>query len=136
MRYLLDTNIGVDWLKGDVNVERQAMQLGLKNLGISFITASELYYGAYKSQRVKENLAAVKKISNNLGAIDSSEEICDTFGELKASLEQAGKIIDDADLFIAACALAHDLVLVTNNEKHFKRVKGLKLENWMKITSQ
>ena len=136
MRYLLDTNICIYWLKGDVNVERQAMQLGLENLCISFITASELYYGAYKSQRVKENLAAVKKISNNLRAIDSSEEICDTFGKLKASLEKAGKIIDDADLFIAACALAHDLVLVTNNEKHFKRVKGLKLENWMKITSQ
>ena len=54
------------------------------------------------------------------------------FGKLKADLEKDGKIIDDADLFIAACALANDAVLVTNNEKHFKRIKGLKLANWLR----
>ena len=53
------------------------------------------------------------------------------FGEMKATLEKAGTIIDDADLFIAACAKVHGLTLVTNNIKHFKRIKGLKLENWV-----
>ncbi|MBI4746152.1 MAG: hypothetical protein HY786_06360 [Deltaproteobacteria bacterium] len=46
-------------------------------------------------------------------------------------LEKDGKIIDDADLFIAACALDDNVTLVTNNEKHFKRVEGLKIENWL-----
>ena len=54
------------------------------------------------------------------------------FGKLKASLVNQGKTLDDADLFIAACALVNNLVLVTNNETHFKRIKGLKWENWIK----
>jgi predicted nucleic acid-binding protein len=53
------------------------------------------------------------------------------FGQLKADLEGAGTIIDDADLYIASCAKVHGLILVTNNMKHFKRIKGLKLENWV-----
>ena len=61
----------------------------------------------------------------------TSNEICETFGRLKTSLEKKGRVIDDADLFIAACALVNDATLVTNNEKHFRRIKGLKLENWV-----
>lgn len=63
--------------------------------------------------------------------IESDPEICNAFGKLKASLEKDGKIIDDADLFIAACAMVTGAILVTNNEKHFKRIKGLKMENWI-----
>ena len=55
----------------------------------------------------------------------------ETFGELKASLEKSGKIIDDMDLLIASTALTRNLVLVTNNEKHFNRINGLEIENWM-----
>ena len=66
-----------------------------------------------------------------LGFIESSEEVCDKFGDLKAFLEKEGKIIDDADLFIAACSIVNELTLVTNNEKHFRRIKGLKIENWL-----
>jgi len=63
--------------------------------------------------------------------VESDEAISEIFGQLKAELEVAGTIIDDADLFIAACAKVHGLILVTSNVKHFKRVKGLKLENWI-----
>jgi predicted nucleic acid-binding protein len=122
----------VYWLKGNENIEQRALAVGLDEIAISFITLSELYYGAYKSQRVKENLAAVRIIWNKLGFIDSNEDICEAFGKLKAELEKEGKIIDDADLFIAACALIDNLTLVTNNERHFKRIKGLKIENWLK----
>lgn len=52
---------------------------------------------------------------------------------LKAELEKEGKIIDDADLFIAACALTNNLILITNNEKHFEKIGSLKLENWKEI---
>jgi predicted nucleic acid-binding protein len=51
---------------------------------------------------------------------------------LKTDLEKAGTPLDDFDLILAACALAHDLVLVTNNVKHFQRIQGLKFENWAK----
>lgn len=74
----------------------------------------------------------MRKLADTLGCVESDEEICEMFGKIKATLEKDGNIIDDADLFIAACAMSNDAVLVTNNEKHFKRIKGLKLDNWLK----
>ena len=93
---------------------------------------SELYYGAYKSKRTKENLAAVRILCDKLGVFESNDEISENFGKLKAALEKEGNVIDDADLFIAACAIVNDAILITNNERHFKRIKELRLENWMK----
>lgn len=132
MSYLLDTNICVYWLKGNEKIEINALSIGLDNLSISFINLSELYYGAYKSERRKENLEAIQKMLERINIIDSSDEVCRLFGDLKAKLGKDGKIIDDADLFIAACAIEHGLILVTNNEKHFGRIVGLKLVNWVK----
>jgi tRNA(fMet)-specific endonuclease VapC len=130
MSYLLDTNICVYWLKGDESIEQRSLEIGLGDIAVSFITISELYYGAYKSQKINENITAIKKLESKLGIVDSDDEICKNFGKLKTELEKEGKIIDDADLFIAACALANKLILVTNNEKHFGRIENLKLENW------
>ncbi len=132
MSYLIDTDICVYWLKGNENIERKALAVRLDNIYISFIALSELYYGAYKSQRIKGNLIAVKALWNKLGFIESNEDICETFGKLKAGLEKKGNVINDADMFIASCALANGFTLVTNNERHFKRIKGLKVENWAK----
>lgn len=130
MIYILDTDICVYWLKGNENIEKRSLHVGLGNIRVSFITISELYYGAYKSHRVKENINVVGRFEEKLEVIESDPEICNAFGKLKASLEKDGKIIDDADLFIAACAMVTGAILVTNNEKHFKRIKGLKMENW------
>lgn len=133
MKYLLDTNICIYWLNGNKTIEKKAMQEGLNQIVISFISISELFYGAYKSQKVDQNLAAIRTIKSKLTQLDSNEELCRVFGKFKSELERDGKIIDDADLFIACCALINNLVLVTNNEKHFSRIKGLKIENWMKV---
>lgn len=54
------------------------------------------------------------------------------FGELKAALQRSEMVLDDMDLLIASTALTHNLILVTNNEKHFQRIQGLDLENWAK----
>jgi len=100
MSYLLDTNVCVYWLKGNKSIEQKALFIGLDDISISFITLSELYYGAYKSQRVKANLAALRILKSKMGLVESNEEICEIFGKLKAALEKGGKVIDDADLFI------------------------------------
>jgi predicted nucleic acid-binding protein len=120
-------------LNGNKTIEKKAMQEGLNQIAISFISISELFYGAYKSQKVDQNLAAIRTIKSKLTQLDSNEELCRVFGKFKSELERDGKIIDDADLFIACCAVINNLVLVTNNEKHFSRIKGLKIENWMKV---
>lgn len=130
MNYLLDTDTCIYWLKGNEDIEEKALKVGLSKISISFVTLSELYYGAYKSRRVEQNLANIGILKSKLSLMDSNASICDIFGKLKAMLEKDGKIIDDADLFVAACALDINATLVTNNEKHFKRIKGLKLQNW------
>ena len=106
--------------------------MGLKHIALSFITLSELYYGAYKSQKAEQNLSAIKSLESKLKRVESNKEVYESFGKLKTELEKDGKIIDDADLFIACCALNTNRVLVTNNERHFSRINGLKLENWTK----
>jgi len=135
MSYLLDTNICIYWLKGNQVIEQQAIKNGLENLFISFITLSELYYGAFRSKRVLENLASIYFLKNKLKVIESNEKICETFGKIKANLVNSGKIIDDADIFIASCALNINATLVTNNEKHFVEIEDLKIVNWIKNIS-
>jgi tRNA(fMet)-specific endonuclease VapC len=79
-----------------------------------------------------QNLATIRQFTDRLAVIESDESISEEFGSLKASLESAGMVIDDADIFIASCARVYGLTLVTNNAKHFKRIKGFKLDNWMR----
>jgi len=135
MKWILDTDICIYWLKGNQKIEQMAMKVGLDSICVSFITISELYYGAFKSEKVQENLALVGKLQERLTIVESDSNICSNFGRLKAHLEKKGTIIDDADLFIAASALTTKSVLVTNNEKHFDRIEKLKLENWSKVDS-
>ena len=131
MKYLLDTDTCIYWMNGNKAIEKKVMEVGVDHIAISFITLSELYYGANKSQRVHQNLVALKKIETKLKRIDSDEGLCRIFGELKTELEKSGNIIADADLFIAGCALTNNLILVTNNTRHFSRIKGLMTENWV-----
>ncbi|MFA4957941.1 MAG: PIN domain-containing protein [Candidatus Methanoperedens sp.] len=134
MSYLLDTNICVYWLKGYENNELKAIEMGLDSLSISFMTLSELYYGAYKSKKINKNINSIEILKKKLLIIESNETICELFGKIKVSLRDNGNIIDDADIFIAACAISENVTLVTNNEKHFDRIEGLKIENWLSKT--
>ena len=87
MNWLLDTDICIYWLKGDQKIEKRIMQVGLDNLQVSFITISELYYGAFKSQKTPDNVLLVQTLEAKLAVIDSDSGICSTFGKLKAQLE-------------------------------------------------
>jgi tRNA(fMet)-specific endonuclease VapC len=128
--YLLDTDTVIYSLKGHptvkVNLERHRQAV----LKISIVTLMELYYGAYKSQKVMSNLSKIKSIEDAIEIIPLGRESAEVFAMLKANLEKSGTPLDDFDLILAACALAHDFTLVTNNLKHFERVEGLRLVNW------
>ena len=76
------------------------------------------------------NLSKVRTIEKAFEIVPIGSECADVFGMLKASLKKTGKILDDFDLIIAACAMTGNLTLVTNNTKHFGRIDGLKLANW------
>jgi predicted nucleic acid-binding protein len=130
--YLLDTDIIIYSLKGHPVLQENLRRHLNDSLQISIVTCLELYYGAYKSPQVTGNLAKVKKIEETLEVIPLGTEAAEIFGRLKAQLEIKGTRLDDFDLMIAACALTHNLTLVTNNEMHFRRIDGLKVTNWAK----
>jgi tRNA(fMet)-specific endonuclease VapC len=129
--YLLDTDTVIFILKGHETVRKNLQHHVDDPIKISMISSMELYYGAYKSQRVASNLAKIKTIEQSLEVIPIGQESAEIFGMLKDQLETQGSRLDDFDLAIAACALAHNLTLVTNNGEHFKRIDGLKLANWI-----
>jgi len=129
--FLLDTDTLIYSLKGNQAVVRHLERHRHDILKISVISLMELYYGAYKSKSVTANLAKVRRIENVFEVLALDFSTAETFGMIKASLELKETPLDDFDLVIAASALASNLTLVTNNEKHFLRVEGLKLENWI-----
>jgi tRNA(fMet)-specific endonuclease VapC len=128
--YLLDTDTIIYSLKGDRAIAKNLNQHIEDPMRISVITMMELYFGAYKSRRFEANIAKVRTIEQSFEILAADKEIADVFGAIKASLQKSGNPLDDFDLIISATALAHNLVLVTNNIGHFGRIKGLNLANW------
>jgi len=128
--YLLDTDTLVYLLKGNEAVKDNLKANLYTPMSTSAINLIELYFGAFKSRHVAANLAKVRTIEKELEILPIGQEMTETFGSLKADLEKQGNRLDDFDLAIASCAMAHNLTLVTNNIKHFSRIDGLKLTNW------
>lgn len=128
--FLLDTDSIIYSLKGHEVINKNLFIHRHETLKISIITLMELYYGAYKSQQVSSNLAKVKTIEQSFEIIPVKLEAVEVFARIKAELELNGNRLDDFDLMIASCAIAHNLTLISNNTKHFQRIEGLKLENW------
>jgi tRNA(fMet)-specific endonuclease VapC len=130
-RYLLDTNICIYIRqKRPEEVLRRFRKLRPGEAVLSVITYGELLYGAAKSQQRSAPLARLRELVNFLPAIPLPETAADAYGSLRADLESKGEMIGNNDLWIAAHALTAGLTLVTNNEKEFRRVRGLKVQNW------
>lgn len=128
--YLLDTDTVIYILKGHPAVTENLKSHLSDPIKISVVTYMELYYGAYKSQRITANAARVKTIAQSIEMVPINAAVAETFGMIKANLESGGNRLDDFDLAIAATALANNLILVTNNTDHFSRIDGLRIENW------
>jgi tRNA(fMet)-specific endonuclease VapC len=132
MKVMLDTNICIYIIKQKpeaVLARFRAFQVG--DVGISTITLAELHYGAMKSARPKQNREGLKKFVAPLHLASFDNAASEAYGEIRVALEKAGRPIGAMDLLIAAHALSLDARLVTNNEKEFKRVRGLRVENWI-----
>ena len=99
-------------------------------LSMSAITFAELMNGAKKSQRVEANVTRLNALGEVLEICAFDQQAAIAYGEIRSSLEKRGEVIGPYDLLIAAHALSLDRTLVTNNEREFKRVEGLKVDNW------
>lgn len=132
MIYLLDTNICIYTIKQKPEqLFDRFRRLEVGSAGISTITLSELYYGAEKSANPVKNKLALEQFLIPLEIIDFDYKAGVEYGQIRTKLEKKGLPIGSLDLLIAAHAKSLALILVTNNEKEFKRVEGLKVENWV-----
>jgi tRNA(fMet)-specific endonuclease VapC len=130
--YLLDTNICI-YIRQNRSLELLARFQRLKTgeAVLSVITYGELLYGAEKSRQKPKALAQLAELVQLLPVLALPEEAGRTYGEFRAVLESEGRVIGNNDLWIAAHAKAADLTLVTNNEREFRRIRGLKIQNWV-----
>lgn len=98
----------------------------------SSITLGELVYGALRSDRATHLLGLIESVLRpNLPVLPFDAAAARRYGEVRAELERRGAPIGDADMRIAAIALARGLTVVSANERHFRRVPGLEMENWL-----
>jgi len=130
-RYLLDTNICIYIRqKRPEEVLRRFRKLRPGEAVLSVITYGELLYGAAKSEQRVRAIEQLHELVSFLPALSLPEAAAEAYGTIRAELELKGEMIGNNDLWIAAHALAAGLILVTNNEKEFRRVRRLKVQNW------
>lgn len=128
---VLDTDTCIAILRGNEAVmERRAATDD--EVVTTWITAAELRYGAAKSIAVAKNQALVTKFLATLPVLGLDAASAQIFGEAKALLEQRGQRLADADLFIGAIAAANQATVVTGNRKHYERIPGVTVEDWIR----
>ena len=128
---LLDTDVCIEILRGNQGVIERRLATP-DDVATTWITACELDYGAARSARPKENQALVDGFLATVTLYGLDRVACRHFGVLKARLERRGRMLADADLFIASIALAHQAALVTGNRRHYDRIPGLRIEDWLR----
>jgi len=129
--YLLDTNICI-FLKNQKPIqvlERLHSRINT-NVFISSISVAELQFGVYNSQNIEKNHISLVEFLAPFEIINFDDNDAEQFGKIRTELKKVGKLIGPYDMLIAAQALAKNLILVTNNTNEFKRIDGLKLEDW------
>ena len=132
--YLFDTDVLSDIVK------RNPSQILLEKLGTlpkelqytSSINIGEIYYGANRASRKDQIINAFEeRVFPNVHIVGFDEMSGKLFGELKAELEKQGIVCSEPDLRIASIAIQHDFILITGNTKHFQKIPGLSIENWI-----
>jgi tRNA(fMet)-specific endonuclease VapC len=132
-RYMLDTNICIYIAKHQPpEVKARFERLKPGQLVMSAITYGELYYGANKSNQRTRALAQLDELIQDIPVENLTSTAAEAYGEIRATLEKQGRLIGNNDLWIGAHAKALEVTLATNNERDFKRIAGLSVENWTK----
>ena len=128
MKYLLDTDVVVNQLRGKTKIKENIIEKGAT---ISIITFGELLYGAEKSTNKENSLVIINGFISDLqiDILGLNQEIMQIYAKTKKSLEGAGKRLDEFDLLIGATAVFHSMTIATLNLRHFKRIPGLRIAN-------
>lgn len=131
LKFMLDTNIAIYVIK-----RRPAKLLSIFNqhagrMSISSISLAELLHGVEKSQQPERNLSQVEDFVSRLRILQYGSGAAAHYGNIRADVERKGTPVGVNDLHIAAHARSEGLTLVTNNEREFERIRGLRIDNWI-----
>lgn len=130
--WMLDTNICSYILRErPASVKARFLRQPPGRIAVSSVVAAELYYGAARHPKGAAIRGSIEQLLNGLTILAWDRAAADAYGTLRAQLERKGQLIGALDLQIAAHALVTGAILVTNNQREFSRVPGLKLENWI-----
>ncbi len=133
VRYLLDTTICIYIARHNPpEVRERFARHTASELAMSVITLGELRFGAEKSQMRERALSSIQTLAQRITLEPLPEAAAEHYGEIRAELQKSGQMIGNNDLWIAAHARAQGWIIVTNNEREFVRVPGLKVENWVR----
>ena len=133
--YMLDTDICSYIIRErPLQVLEHFKQVEMEQLCISVVTYAELIYGVEHSSSKKVNRVVIDDFVRHLTIVPWGEEAAEHYGSIRAYLQTEGKVIGSMDMMIAAHARSQKMTLVTNNDKHFKRVPKLIVENWANET--
>lgn len=131
MKYFLDTNTIIYYIKGTYpSLLMHISKVPQQSIVVPSIVVAEIEYGACKSKNYAKTIKKYYDFINNFQKIDFGNAATKMYGKIRSELEDKGKIIGPNDLMIASIVLADDGVLVTHNIKEFKRIDGLRLEDW------
>lgn len=132
IQYMLDTDICSYIIREKpIKVFERFESLDMDQLCISVVTYAELIYGVEHSSSKKINRSIVDDFVNHLNIMEWDKSAAEHYGKIRAFLQANGDIIGAMDMMIAAHAVSQKMTLVTNNEKHFKKVPKLNVENWV-----
>lgn len=131
LKFMLDTNIVIYTIKNRPSVVKEAFVAHYGQVCISTVTLMELIYGAEKSAAPERNLRDVEGFAARLDVLDYDSAAAAHSGQLRAELAKVGTPVRPYDQMIVGHARSRGLVLVTNNQREFERVPGLRLDNWV-----
>ncbi|ODS30672.1 MAG: hypothetical protein SCARUB_04215 [Candidatus Scalindua rubra] len=132
MIYCLDTDIIIEYFRGNEAVKNKIENLGENDsIGLTWLSVYEFFKGICASGKLDEE-DFLRRMVNSAIMMEETYESSKMGGEIYASLKKSGNLLNDADILIASIVKEHGAVLITNNEEHFKRIYGLKNENWLK----
>ena len=131
MKYLLDTNICINFLNGrSEKIKKKLESTNPANILMCSVVKAELFFGSLKSKNPERNLEKQRMFVSRFHSLPFDDNSAEIYGRIRADLEKKGKPIGPNDLLIAAISIAHKTMLVTHNTGEFSRVDEIELEDW------
>ncbi len=127
--YCIDTNIIVNFLRGDKSTINKFREINNNDIFITPLTLCELFRGAFFSSSPEIKVGLIKDLTDSFNLLEFGEKVCIEYGKEYAKLSKIGKITENIDIMIGCFAKVNNLILVTRNKKHFENL-GIKVEAW------